>query len=134
MSAIRSKDTSPEMAVRTRLHRQGYRYRVHDTGLPGKPDIVFPRERIAVFIDGDFWHGRVLMEDGLAALKRRIRRNHDYWIPKITRTVERDRNYAAKLREEGWRVFRYWESDVRLNVDRVVLEIAWAVDAARKSC
>ncbi|MGQ0618194.1 MAG: very short patch repair endonuclease [Acidimicrobiia bacterium] len=108
MSAQRSRDTAPELALRRVLHAKGMRYRVHATPLPGlrrKADIVFPRARVAVFVDGCFWHG--CSEHG--------RRRHDvnswYWPEKITRNQRRDADSDAQLTEAGWTVVRVWEHE-----------------------
>ena len=85
------------------------RYRIHAKGIPGKPDLVFSRTRVVVFCDGDFWHGRDWLR-----LRRRLQRRHnaDYWITKIARNRERDRNVTKLLVQDGWFVVRLWESDI----------------------
>lgn len=91
------------------LWRLGVRYRRHVVDLPGKPDFVIPRLRLCVFVDGDFWHGR-----DWASLQRRLlsRANAEYWVAKIGRNVERDRQQETALVELGWHVVRLWETDV----------------------
>src|SRR5207302_7868723 len=90
-----------EKAMRSALHRRGLRFRKHVTGLPGKPDIVFPRAKIVVFIDGDFWHGYAFSswEGGLT----------EFWKEKIRRNIQRDRRNFRRLRKGGWRVIRVWQ-------------------------
>lgn len=132
MSAIRSKDTEPELFLRRCLHGRGYRYRVHHPGLPGRPDIAFMREQVAVFVDGDFWHGRVLVEEDVEALRTRIKKNHDYWLPKIQRTVERDKRYTQELRRMGWTVLRFWASEIRRAPEKIVNEVVDVVEAQRR--
>lgn len=108
MQANRSRDTKPELAVRRRLHRQGLRYRVAiapDPGLRRKADIVFTRARVAVFIDGCFWHG--CPEHG----RRAFQHNADYWQCKIATNTARDEDTNARLRAAGWTVLRYWEHE-----------------------
>lgn len=108
MSTQRSKDTEPELAVRRALHRMGLRYRVHVQPLPGlrrKADIVFTRARVAVFVDGCFWHG--CPDHG----RRRHEVNSWYWPDKIARNKERDNDTVARLRAAGWTVVRVWEHD-----------------------
>lgn len=120
MSAIRSRDNRTELALRKLLHRKGLRYRLHVNGMPGRPDIVFPRSRVAVFVDGDYWHGRLFHDGGKQALLRYFRRyNRQYWIPKIMATVERDRRATELLEGSGWEVLRFWEGDVRLQLEAV---------------
>ena len=106
MRAIRRTDTKPEVALRSALHRQGYRFRKDlrldlDKGARVRPDIVFPARRVAVFVDGCFWH--VCPEHGRAPTV-----NEWYWAPKLRRNVERDRVADAALTAAGWRVVRIW--------------------------
>jgi DNA mismatch endonuclease (patch repair protein) len=105
MSRIRSRDTAAELALRRILHRRGLRYRIHVRSLPGSPDIVFPRQKVAVFVDGDFWHGRTFAEQN--------HRWSEYWRAKIARNMDRDRAASAGLRTAGWTVLRIWEHEVR---------------------
>ena len=103
MRAIRSKDTTIELALRKALWQRGIRYRKNYKGLLGKPDIVITKYRIAVFCDSDFWHGY-----DWENRKARIKSNQDYWIPKIERNMKRDREVTATLVEQGWIVLRFW--------------------------
>ncbi len=108
MQAIRSRDTRPELAVRRILHSQGLRYRVAiapEAGLRRKADIVFARARVAVFIDGCFWHG--CPEHG----RRTFQHNRDYWRDKIATNIARDADTNARLRSAGWTVLRFWEHE-----------------------
>ena len=110
MRANRRRDTGPERAIRSALHGAGLRFRVdYAIRVPGaaraiRPDIVFTRRRVAVFIDGCFWHG-------CAAHSSVPRTNSDYWAPKLTRNAERDREQAAVLTSAGWEVIRVWEHE-----------------------
>src|SRR5690349_11053374 len=114
MSAIRSRDNKTEIALRRLLHSFGLRYRLHPTTVFGRPDIVFARERVAVFVDGDYWHARLLREQGPDALRKRFSEtNKEYWIPKFTRRVVRDDDVTSTLTYNGWKVLRFWESDLR---------------------
>lgn len=108
MSSNRGVDTKPEAAVRSELHRRGLRFRKHARDLPGRPDVVFRRQKLAVFVDGDFWHGYRLSrwEHTLSA----------QWRAKITRTRQRDRRNFQKLRRSGWGVVRIWEHEVARDV------------------
>lgn len=110
MSHIRSKDTSIELMVRRYLFAQGYRYRVNYKALPGKPDIVFTKKKIAIFIHGCYWHGHGCGSRYAHASQS----NKDYWGPKIQRTRQRDEEHLNKLREMGWRTFVLWECDLKL--------------------
>ena len=119
MSLIRSKNTRPELQVRRRLHLRGLRYRVHVSCLPGKPDIVFWRQRIVVFIDGDYWHGWRFPRwaDALSP----------YWRQKISLNRKRDRANHRRLRRAGWTVLRVWEHEVRSDPERCAEFIESAV-------
>lgn len=105
----RKTDTTAELTLRRVLWRQGLRYRVNQKGLPGTPDIVFPRQRVAVFVDGDFWHGRN-WEQRKARLTSG--NNAAYWIAKIGYNRERDCKNERLLADLGWTVIRLWETDV----------------------
>lgn len=106
MQAIRRSDTRPEVALRSALHHLGYRFRKDlrfaAGGLKVRPDIVFTRRRVAIFVDGCFWHA--CPDHG-----RRPTRNEWYWTPKLERNVQRDRAADAALRSAGWTVLRVWE-------------------------
>lgn len=104
MRSIRSSDTKPELVVRRLLHRLGFRFRLHDKKLPGTPDIVLPRHRAAIFVHGCFWHHHSGCKHAKIPRKRET-----YWIPKLARTQQRDRNALAALSKEGWRTLVVWE-------------------------
>lgn len=108
MRAVKSKDTAPEMKVRRLLHRAGYRFRLHRADLPGKPDIVFPGRRAAIFVHGCFWH----QHPGCRHADRPSS-NSPYWNKKLGRNVERDSAHVTALREQGWKVLTLWECEVR---------------------
>lgn len=118
MSGIRGKDTKPELVVRRGLHALGFRYRLHDRRLPGKPDMVLPRWRAAIQINGCFWHGHD------CALFRWPGTRQEFWRSKIGRNVERDRETEAALDRAGWRVLTVWEcalkGPARIGADAVV--------------
>lgn len=131
MSAIRSSHNRAEDRLAKLLYSKGLRYRKYSSKVPGKPDLVFGGARVAVFVDGDYWHGRLLIDSGLAALKRYVRRlpraARQYWVAKMTKRVERDRAITATLRDAGWLVLRYWESDVLRRADTIAGKIERAV-------
>jgi DNA mismatch endonuclease, patch repair protein len=120
----RKVDTSPEMVLRRALWRAGIRYRLHTKAIAGRPDIVIAKHRIAIFCDGDFWHGR-----GWEARRARLQRgaNADYWVRKISANIERDRNTDATLRAAGWVVLRFWESEIKEDPQRIVEAVADAI-------
>jgi len=131
MSRVRAKDTKPELLVRRRLWAKGYRYRLHRSDLPGRPDIVFGPSRVVVFVDGDFWHGNAWRVRELDSLADLFPTNTDWWVTKIERNMERDEEVTAALKEAGWEVLRVWESDVLADTDGVVEKIAAVVDDRR---
>src|SRR6185369_16418290 len=108
MSRIRGKDTQPELRVRKYLHAAGGRYRLHISTLPGKPDLVFVKRRVCVFVHGCFWHGCPKCTDG----RRKPKSNRAYWLPKIRRNNIRDRLNVRRLRNAGWKVLTIWECEV----------------------
>lgn len=110
MSRIRSTNTKPEEIVRKFLFSKGFRYRKNDKRLPGKPDIVIPKYRSVVFVNGCFWH----MHN--CSRSRMPKSNLDYWEPKIRRNVERDAANQAALKEQGWRVFVIWECELKKKI------------------
>lgn len=107
MAAIKSKHTKPEMLVQKMLHAAGFRYRLHYKGLPGQPDLVFPRYKAVIFIHGCYWHYHGCTLSHLA------KSNTDYWLPKIKRNLERDKQHVNALLESGWRVLIVWECAIR---------------------
>jgi len=121
MQAIRSRDTAPEMAVRRLLYAAGLRYRVHYKPIPTlnrRADIVFTRQRIAVFIDGCFWHG--CPDHGM----RSFQENSVYWKEKMRKNVDRDRDTEKRLLQAGWRVIRFWEHEhPDFASQRIILEV-----------
>ena len=107
MSHIRSKDTKPEEIVRKYLFARGFRYRKNDTRYPGKPDLVLPKYHTVIFINGCFWHQHGCSRSTLP------KTNQDYWIPKIQRNVERDRQNIRALEDAGWQVIVIWECELK---------------------
>ena len=106
MARIRGVDTKPELFVRRALHGQGYRFRLHGRGLPGKPDIVFKKRKRAVFIHGCFWHRHGCKRTTHPKSRR------DYWQDKFAKNVARDRRNTALLADDGWDVFVAWECEI----------------------
>lgn len=121
MSRNRPRDTAPELLTRRALWHRGLRYRLKSR-LPGKPDIVFPKARVAVFIDGCFWHGCTLH-------KSIPQHNREFWEKKIKANADRDLRVTRELTSKGWIVKRYWEHQVKKDLDCVVQEIYTLVRA-----
>ena len=107
MAAVRSKDTKPERFIRRELHARGYRFRLHRRDLPGKPDIVFPSRKCAIFVNGCFWHGHDCPAGALPATRL------EFWEAKIGRNKDRDAENQSKLEAAGWNVLVVWECDLR---------------------
>ena len=103
MAGIRTRDTKPEVTLRKALHTKGYRYRLHPKGLPGKPDFVLPRLRVAVFVHGCFWHFHE------CSLFKMPTTRHDFWQAKLSGNRDRDRRVAIEIGETEWRVLTVWE-------------------------
>lgn len=119
-------DTRCEVKLRSLLWHSGARFRKNVKTLPGKPDIVFLRPRLVVFCDGDFWHGKNWEE---RRRKLAVGSNAPYWTAKIERNRQRDRDNTSRLEADGWRVLRYWESDIHRDPDAVAAEILQAIEA-----
>lgn len=122
----RKTDTKCELRLRHALWAAGCRYRKDVSTLPGRPDIVFPKARLVIFCDGDFWHGRD-WESRQQKLSRGT--NSDYWLAKIQRNIERDRQNTLHLKEMGWTVLRVWESEILSDLQGLVRIV---IDALRR--
>ena len=126
MSAIRSKDTSPELQIRKALHAKGYRYSLHSKNLPGTPDLVFRKFNAVLFVNGCFWHGHD------CSLFKLPSTNQEFWKNKILTNQKRDSKARAFLTEDGWRILTVWECSLRgkakLNFDELIVTIEnWLV-------
>lgn len=108
MSHVRGKDTKPEVIVRQYLFANGFRYRLYRKDLPGKPDIVLPKYKTVIFINGCFWHGHSGCK--YATIPEA---NHDFWLAKISGNIERDKSNHAKLFELGWKVIEIWQCELK---------------------
>ena len=119
MSRIRSKNTGPELKLRRTLFRNGLRYKVKSL-LAGKPDIVFSRARVVIFVDGCFWHG-------CPDHSRKPRTNAEYWGPKIEKNISKDAKVTLSLVRDGWFVIRLWEHQIKDDVEGCAFKIAQTV-------
>ena len=108
MSKIRSHDTKPEQKLRKFLWGLGIRYRKNVKKLPGRPDIVLSKFKLVIFIDGEFWHGYNWEEK-----KEKIKSNRGFWIPKIERNMQRDEDNNQFYQDKGWKVMRFWDSEIK---------------------
>ena len=121
MSGIRSENTKPEMLVRKALHKIGFRYRLHDSRIPGKPDLVFPKYHAVLFVNGCFWHGHD------CPLFRMPETRNEFWKDKIRKNLERDAVVLKRLEDIGWRFGIVWECSLkrkgRISLEEVVKRI-----------
>lgn len=131
MRANRSVDSKPEVMIRKALWSNGLRgYRKNLKGLPGRPDVVFPKHRLCIFVHGCFWHGCPFCSS-----KRNLqpRHNADYWRAKVTRNKDRDARHCRSLARDGWRVAVYWECELKQELDEVVNDIRLLLLTSRTS-
>lgn len=126
MQAIKSKDTTIELALRKALWSKGIRYRKNCKTLIGKPDIAITKYKIAVFCDSEYWHGF-----DWENRNQKIKSNREYWIPKIERNMARDKEVSEALEAEGWTVIRFWERQIRKELDSCVDEVLSAIEKKR---
>lgn len=118
MSKVLSKNTKPEIQVRSWLHRHGYRFRLHQRNLPGQPDIVMTKYKTIIFVHGCFWHQH------LGCKKATIpKKNHNFWKQKLIRNVERDKEVIIELEKKGWNVIVIWECEVKANLDFIMKSV-----------
>jgi DNA mismatch endonuclease (patch repair protein) len=121
MSKIRSKNTEPEIILRKALFAKGFRYRVNDKKLPGKPDIVFPKYKTVIFMHGCFWHGHEQCK--IAHIPKS---NTDFWRQKISTNKERDKNNELKILALGWKVLTFWECEIsKKNIPKIVERVIY---------
>jgi DNA mismatch endonuclease (patch repair protein) len=118
MRKIKGRDTKPEIILRKSLWARGYRYRISPKDMPGKPDIVFRKNKLVIFVDGEFWHGYDWDNK-----KRRIKNNREYWLPKIEKNMARDSNNNSYYKYNGWRVLRFWQNDIMKNLTNCIDQI-----------
>ena len=118
MSRIKGKNTKPEVLLRSLLHQAGFRFRIHASNLPGKPDIVLPRYNTVIFVNGCFWHRHNNCKYAYSPKSRQ-----DFWQEKFARTVQRDQEKTEKLIEDGWQVRTVWECELENNPDSIVAKI-----------
>lgn len=118
MQAVKNKDSAIEIVLRKELWRRGLRYRKNVKGITGHPDIAFIKAKVAVFCDGEFWHGY-----NWENRKEDFKTNRDFWIPKIERNMERDKEVTEMLQSEGWIVLRYWGKEIQKHTKEIADEI-----------
>lgn len=122
MSRIRGKDTKPELLLRSMLHAAGFRFRLHHTGLPGRPDIVLPRYRTAIFVHGCFWHRHSGCRYATTPKTRQA-----FWEEKFHTTIARDKENVKQLHLAGWQVITVWECELKADAQNVALRVCCAI-------
>lgn len=127
MSKIRSKHSKPELILRRALWAKNFRFRLHDKSLPGQPDIVIKKYKLAIFVDGEFWHGFDWKNR-----KGQIKANRLFWIPKIERNMQKDIRTNRALRNMGYTVFRFWSQDILKNLPKVLNQIELFLETRRE--
>ena len=127
MSRIRSKDTKIEVALRKALWKEGHRYRKNDRSVFGAPDISFKGKKVAVFCDSSFWHGKDYLNGRIPAS------NQGYWVKKLERNIERDKEVNKALEADGWKVIRFWEEEINADLAGCVSEIVLHLEARQKN-
>lgn len=125
MSRIRGKDTAPELRLRSLLHRSGFRFRLHDRSLPGKPDLVLPKYRTAIFVHGCFWHRHPGCAGATTPSTRR-----DFWLEKLEGNVSRDERNRLALEAAGWNVIVVWECELKSDTAAVLKRISGQLRSA----
>ncbi len=123
MSKIRGKDTTPELALRKLLWNAGVRYRKNVKKLPGTPDLVILKYKLAIFIDGEFWHGFNWDEK-----KQKLKSNREYWIPKIEKNIARDASVNRKLEYMGFKIIRFWQHEIEQNPAMCYLKVIQEIE------
>ena len=128
MRSVRSKDTAPEKIVRTNLHRRGYRFRLHKHNLPGQPDIVLPKYRLAIFVNGCFWHQHHGCKKATIPKNNRV-----FWKKKLTRTIERDGQNLIDLQRQAWGTVVLWECEINTSIDDCIRRVVKKLECPRTS-
>lgn len=122
MRKIKAKNTTPEVIFRKALWQEGIRYRINNKSINGNPDISIKKYKLAIFIDGEFWHGYNWQEK-----KEKIKSNREYWINKIEGNIARDKKYNRMLIEQKWIVIRFWEHEIKKELNKCVDEVKKAI-------
>jgi len=123
MQAIKATGTRIEVSLAKSLFAKGYRYRKNDKTVFGKPDLTFKKHKLAIFIDGEFWHGK-----DWEIRKNNLKSNCEYWLSKIERNINRDKEVNEKLLSEGWRVLRFWGNEIKKDLNNCITKIQKTID------
>ncbi|WP_343534210.1 very short patch repair endonuclease [Pedobacter sp.] len=125
MAKIKGSNSKPELMLRKALWKENIRYRIHRKDLPGRPDLVIEKYQLAIFIDGDFWHGYQWQQ-------RKPKTNLQFWVPKIERNMQRDRFVNYALQSLGYVVMRFWEHEIKQHLGASINQIKLYIEAAKK--
>ncbi len=117
MRRIRSKNTKPEILFRKALWKKGIRYRIHVKSVLGTPDVCIKSKKIAIFIDSEFWHGKMYLEGKIP------KTNSKFWINKFKKNIKRDEYVTSRLKQKGWKVFRFWTKEVYNNLESLLDQV-----------
>jgi len=128
MQAVKSKNSKIEILLRKALWKKGYRYRINDKKVFGKPDIAIKKYKIAIFCDSEFWHGK-----DWETKKYKIKSNRDFWWKKIERNIERDKEVNNKLQSEGWIVLRFWGKEIKNDLANCVAKISIEIEKRKQN-
>lgn len=131
MSSVRDRDSRAELALRRALHRRGVRYRLQARDVRGRPDLVIRTLGVAVFVDGDLWHGNEHRRRGLEHLEDLFPTNTEWWVAKIRSNIERDQRVTRQLESDGWTVLRIWESEVLADPEAAATRVESVIQEAR---
>ncbi len=128
MQAVKANGSVIEVTLAKALWKKGYRYRKNDKSVFGKPDLVFKRWKVAVFVDSEFWHGKDWNKR-----KQDHKSNQDFWLPKIERNIQRDKIVNRTLKSEGWTVIRLWGKEIKKNIASCVLKVEEAINTKNQN-
>ena len=123
MQAIKSVGSKAEVVLAKNLFAKGYRYRKNNNSVFGKPDLTFKKIKLAIFVDGEFWHGK-----DWKIRKNNLKTNQEYWIPKIERNMKRDNEVNSMLSQQGWKILRFWSKEVEKNLDTCISQIEYEIN------
>jgi len=127
MAKIRGKNTKPELLLRKALWKRNIRFRIHDKSLPGRPDIVIKKYKLAIFVDGEFWHGKNWEQK-----KEKMQTNRSFWVPKIERNMQKDHLHTTALKDMGYAVFRFWADELMSGPDAFVNQVMLYIETAKE--
>lgn len=126
MSKVHSKNTKPELKIRSLLHKLGFRFRLHRKELPGCPDITLPKFKTVIFVHGCFWHQHPGCKKATIP-----KNNHNFWLAKLNENIQRDKKHISQLKELGWKVIIVWECDIKKDLGEVTKFMVSEIKAPR---